>query len=58
MSGDIESEQSHAINHLAVAESAGYCSKKTIQYNTFTSQLFVHRNRKHVPPASNQYLTK
>lgn len=58
MSGDVESEQFCAINHLAVVESAGYYSKKTIQYNAFMSQLFVHRNRKHVLPASNQYLTK
>lgn len=58
MSGDVESEQSRAINHLAVAESAGYYSERTTQYSAFTSLLFVHRNRKHVPPASNQYLTK
>lgn len=58
MSGDVENEQSRAINHLAVAESAGYYSKKTIQHNALTSPLFRHRNRKHVLPASNQYLTK
>lgn len=57
MSGDVESEQSHAI-YLAVVESADYYSEKTIQHNAFTSQLFVHRNRKRVLPAGNQYLTK
>lgn len=58
MCGDHESEQSRAINHLAVAESAGYYSKKMIQYNAFTSQLFVRCNNNHVLPASSQYLTK
>lgn len=46
MSGDVESEQSRAINLPAVAETADYYSEKMIQHNAFTSQLFVHRNRK------------